>query len=111
MADNTNLTPWDQYNMARVCNALIATAGAILRQVDDFKREKDQFIALGLTSLITAQADTDRVHGEGNAPTKIQLLDLSSLVDYHRKVILNDGTASTMTAPQARAILDRYAAG
>lgn len=111
MADNTALNAWDQANMARSTRQLTSLAGALVRDTRNLREAKDQFLALGLDLLISANGVGDHVHKDGDAPTKQQLLDLSSLVDYLRKVLLNDGTVSTMTPAQARTILDRYVAG
>jgi hypothetical protein len=110
MADNTCLSNWDQHNTARSARKLTSLAGQLLRTVEELKKAKDQHLALGLNALYAANANGDRIHKDGDAPTKQEMLDLSALVDYCRKNILNDGTTNSNTAAQAKAILDRYAA-
>jgi hypothetical protein len=94
MADNTTLTVWDQYAMSRACRSLNAEAGGIYERTLGLVKARDRFTGTPtLMTLFNANAATDRMHKEGDAPQKSDLTDLNDLTTYLKAVLLNDGTA------------------
>lgn len=107
MADNTALSVYNQGRMQKADRELQQGATDLRRAIYYLSAKQGAFFALALDALLPP-SPVDHIHGAADSSTKQEISDISDLTNYLRKVVLNDGTVSTMTPAQARAIIDRY---
>jgi hypothetical protein len=104
-------TPWtiqDQYRAETLDRELRTALETLARAVRGSVSVKERFQALGMTAKWPTDPG-DAVHQKEDAQTRQEQVDCSSLIDYLRNRLLNDGTATSLTSAQAAGILNRYA--
>lgn len=113
MADLTNLSTYDQYQMGRVCDALTSAASVVEDTVRDLNKWRDRFVnSAALMAWFNAAAAGDHMHGQGKAPTKADLTDLSDLCLYLNKRLFNVGAVPAgWDEAKCATVLARFAGG
>lgn len=110
MAYPTDHTDYQTRRMAEVTRELIEAMVLERRAAQRLVDAKAQFIALGLVGIMPGSGDPiQHVHKEPDAPTRQEILDISSVTDHVNYHLFGVGASSPLTNVQARDILARYA--
>lgn len=100
----------DQYRSSTLDRELISSLVTLRRSIMAAVAVQQRFLALNLSSRWPS-GTTEFVHQDKDAQTRQEQVDASSLIDFCRDHLLNDGTTSALTDAQAAGFLNRYAQG